>query len=558
MQNVRIAVKLAENLFDGDDFGAKWVMVTREGDFPGYMGGLRPFVFTRQNLEQMVANVKAHASYAVDASGVAIGQVIPWDFNHASEADPTTGALPVQGAPAQGWTLDMEVRAGGNGKAELWALTHFLEPARTYVKTDQYLWASVSVAMNATNVETNQPIGSIVTSIALTNTPVVEGMERLVASDPHAGATVQAGRMFFEAARDPSDAINMLRDMFGLLETAGAPEVMAQVAIVQSWIESGTAPLGTDPEELIGNMRAILNLPALTPQAMVIVEASSSIQALLEEQATAAGVPATAETPGGDGIVPEPLMNMIEAAQRREEIHMDELIKVFASLLGVRENEASIKTAVTELAQLRDSLTLAMGLNRDGAAIILAAAKDGVDAKERLLGILSALDVQDPEAALAKIAAGIQSSAKLLEVMPELEGLQAEAAKTEETAIAADVDAQIAAGKAPAALRGALVLQRTTEPEAFLLAFPEAPAAASPKAHLLSRVAGGAGGTDPTLSTGSPVVNLAQYPGANLTARAKMHLASTVANWADLSNEQQFTRAVAFKKQPNVIDQAIA
>ncbi len=572
-RKAQIAVSLV-GVFDGEDSGPKWVMVTREGNFPGYLGGLKPFVFTRADLDQMVANVKSHPSYAVGADGVATGSVIPWDFNHASEANPVTGDLPVIGAPAQGWTLDMEVRLSADGKAELWALTQFLEPALGYVKTGGYQWASVSVAFNAINAETAQNVGALVTSIALTNTPVVEGMEKLVASKTGTTlvpGTIELRRNFFDAARDPAEAINMMRDMFGLPETAGAAEVMGQVAIVQGWIESGTAPLGTNPEELIGNMRIILNLPALTPQIGVIAEATSSIQALLEEQATAVGVPA-AGPPGGAGMVPEPVEEMIAAAQRRRDNEtMENLIKDLAAALGVSESEGAVTRAVTELAELRDSLTLAMGLSRDGSKIILGAAKEGVDAKARLLALFAALDVADPEAALAKVAATMESAKQLAEVMPELTELKADAKKVEEEAVSTDVDSAIAAGQAPAAMRGALLLQRRTEPKEFAEAFPKVTAATPNKGYLLRSVAT-AGGTPLRVAAshdgsqvnlaaadqlgGAETINLANYPGRNVTARAKAYLAGTHTGWAALTNEQQFLAAVALKAQSNVIDQA--
>lgn len=565
-RKAHVLVSLA-GLLDGDDDGPKWVQVTREGDFPGYLGGLKPFAFKRADLEQMVANIKSHPAYAVDANGVATGRVIPWDFNHASEANPTTGDLPITGAPSQGWTMDMEVRNGADGKAELWALTQFLEPARTYVKAGQYLWASVSVAFNAINAETAQNMGALVTSIALTNQPVVEGMAQLVASKSgRPGATpsnmdeVMLRRTWFEAARNPADAISMMREMFALPETAGAAEVMAQVAVIQGWVESGTAPLGTNPEEMISNMRIILNLPALTPQASVLDEASKSIQALLAEQAAAAGMPAS-PTPDASAGVPEP-EEAISAAQRRKENDiMEEFIKVLAAALGVSESDKAVERAVDELAQLRDQLVVALGLSRDGTKVILGAAKEGVDAKARLMALFEALEVQDPEAALAKVASTMEAAKKLTEVMPELEGLQADKKKAEEAAIESDVDNAIAASKLPATVRPALLLQRQNDPEGFAKAYPPnaQPTGSAGKQHLLARVA--TSGSTPLAPSGKPdapgggegVVNLAQYPGRNPTACAKMHLAGTVANWDKLSNEEQFKRAVAFKQQSHVI-----
>ena len=67
----------------------------------------------------MVANFKATKN-----------QRIPIDFEHASEQDPTLGTIPTDGAPAQGWIIDLQDR----GAAGLWGLVEWLEPARTYVR----------------------------------------------------------------------------------------------------------------------------------------------------------------------------------------------------------------------------------------------------------------------------------------------------------------------------------------------------------------------------------------------------------------------------------------
>lgn len=561
--------------------GPKWVEVTREGNFPGYLGGLKPFAFTRADLESMVANIRAHPSFKLDAQGTAIGQVIPWDFNHASEINPAQGDLPVAGAPAQAWTLDLQVRPGADGKAELWALTQFLEPGRTYVQAGQYKWASVAVTFNAIHPESGQNVGAMVTSIAMTNTPFIEGMSELAASrrsNTNGAVAVEARRNFFEAAEDAADAIHMMRDLFGLPETAGAAEVMTQIAIVQGWVTSGTAPLGTDPEHIIGSLRTILNLPTLTPQVGVLQEAGMSIQALIEEQATGVGVPGAPGT-GDDGMVPPPPPVAASRQQKQDGAIMEEFIKVLASLLGVRQSEDAVLAAVKDGVQLRSGMVEAFGLNRDGLEIILAAGKEGAQAREQLLGLFGALGIEDPDAAADKIAEVMQSAATLKEVMPELEGLRVEKKKMEETVAEADVDAAIAACKLHPSMKGALLLQRTTDPEGFAKSFPPNAAPANGKKNLLKRVAAsgatplrtsadgssvqlGGGGNDDAASDdlggGSDTINLAHYPGSNPTARAKAYLASTNPNWNELDNEAQFLQAVHLKKRPNVIDQATA
>ncbi len=176
----RLAVRLDAALADTD--AAMWVQVAREGNFKGYAGGASPFRFTRADLTAMVRNVQSHPSFERGPTGDPVGLVIPWDYNHASEQDPTLGDLPVSGAPAQAWTLDLEIRQGSHGFFELWALTQFLEPARTYVRSSMYQWASVAVTFNAINPVSGEDQGALITSIALTNTPFIEGMQKLVAS----------------------------------------------------------------------------------------------------------------------------------------------------------------------------------------------------------------------------------------------------------------------------------------------------------------------------------------------------------------------------------------
>lgn len=558
---------------DATDTSPKWVQVTREGFFPGYMGGLKPFSFTRADLMAMVANVRTHPSYAVDASGNPVGHVIPWDFNHASEQDPTSGDLPVTGAPAQGWTLDLEVRNNATtGQAELWALTEFLEPAKTYVRLKQYKWASVAVALNAVNPETGQNIGAMVTSIALTNTPFVEGMETLVATKQPKGQpqgapqNIQAYRRnFYDAADSIDDAIGLMRELFGLTETSGIAEVMQQIMIVASWYQSGNAPLGTDPDYIVGSLKTILNLPVLTPDAMVLEEAGKSIQLLVQQQAAAAGV--AAPSPSADsGTVPPmpaPVSASAVSATKGNTTMSDTLLKALASALGVRESEDTIITAVKDLVQLRAGLQETLGLERDTTPILLSGAKDTANAKAKLLGLFTALGVEDPDKAVAKVAEVMQSAAQLKEVMPELEGLRAEKVAQEEQQAEADVDQAIAASKLPGTVRAAFLLHRKADPKGFReqhkLTGVSAPVAGgtnltSDQIMQLTRKVKIDGNGNASLLPETGVVNLSQYHGANPTARAKEYLKTVVPGWAQLSNEEQFTRAVDLRKLPHVID----
>lgn len=167
-----------------------WVEVTEAGDYRGYPGG--GFKFDQSTFQKIVANFRRHPSYrAVGGEGVA--DVVAWDFNHASEFAPSEGSIPAHGTPAQGWIQELAIRAGAAGKAQLWAKTRWLEPARTYVLQGAYKWASVVVDFAATDPITGKPVGATLVSVALTNNPFVEGMVPLVAASKHV-ARIAASR----------------------------------------------------------------------------------------------------------------------------------------------------------------------------------------------------------------------------------------------------------------------------------------------------------------------------------------------------------------------------
>jgi hypothetical protein len=539
------------------------------------MGGLRPFSFTRANLEQMVENIRTHPSYQLDANGKPIGEVIPWDFNHASEQDPTAGNLPSAGAPSQGWTYDLEVRNNPiDGHAELWALTKFLEPARTYVRMKQYKWASVAAALNAVDPTTGQNIGAMVTSIALTNTPFVEGMETLVANKnggkggkPQGNQPqVELRREFYYAAKTPEEAIIDMRELFGLPETAGAAEVLQQIGIVTGWYQNGGAPLGTDPSYIVGSIRTILNLPTLTDDLTVLSEAGKSVQMLVQQQMAEAGLayPNTAQS--SDGTVPPAAAPVAASKSVKGKATMNEnFLKILSSKLGIRESEEAVLSEIADLLSLRAGMKEVFKLERDSSGVLLGAAKDTANAKAKLHALAQALGVEDADKAVARVAEVMEASAKLKELMPELEGLRIEKAANEEAKAETEVDQAIAARRLSADLKPLLLHMRKNDRKTFDEKYKVTAAQIQTQpaqlpvhlsqqkiTDLTSKVTVRGGEVVQLPNEG--VVDLAQYSGPNPTARAKAYLSQTVPGWDKLTNDQQFIRAVELRKRSNVID----
>lgn len=539
---------------DGDP---KWVHIASEGDFPGYDRGERPFSLTRETFEQLIANLHRNPSYVAGDDGVGTEDVVPWDFHHASELYPAEGSIPTQGAPAQAWTRELQVRNGGEGQAQLWALTWFLEVARGYILAGQYKWASLAVTFDTIDPASNENIGAVLTSVALTNQPIIQGMEQLVAARGLEGAT--AGRhMWFEPAECAEDAMGNLKDLFGLPETSGAPEVVGEIAKLEQWVTQGGAPLGVDVADIIGSMRRIFNLPALSTEIEVLAEAGKVITRLIDEQSVGQGQPAA---PG----VPVPAAQTAAVAKAKEKDM--ELLKTLAGMLGVRDTDAEVTAAVEDLIGLRTGTHKALSAEKDTTSVLLEAAEKLVSGREKLTALVKALGVENAEEAVEKVAELLRQSKELTDAMPELDNLRTTVQQQEETQAEADVDEVIASRGYGDEVKEALLLMRKGDPVKFAEKFPKAQpgdesllssAAVTPTGVEL-RPTPPASGTrqlgQNAIPLGTDVVNLASYPGENITARAMSYIRATREGADKWTHEQLFVAACQLKKDPNVVDQ---
>lgn len=169
-----LSVRLADGAAGREDKpdAPVWVQVAAEGQYDGYSGG--GFAFTLQTFESAIRNFQAHPSYDGKTG------IVAWDFHHASEMPAATVGR--DGAPAQGWILNLQTRRNASGKVTLWALTRWLEPARTYIKEGRYQWASVSMLLDGIDPVSGRHVGPVLTSVAITNQPFIEGMQPLAAS----------------------------------------------------------------------------------------------------------------------------------------------------------------------------------------------------------------------------------------------------------------------------------------------------------------------------------------------------------------------------------------
>jgi len=512
---------------------AKWVQIGVEGDYPGYRNGQQPFSFTRETFDQIIANFRANPSYKAGADGVGAVDVVPWDFHHAGEMPATEGMLPVVGAPSQGWTRELDVRTSADGKtAELWGLTRFLEPARSYVKDGKYRWASVAVGFNTIDPATARNVGAVLTSVALTNQPIAKGMQELIAASLG---------VYVEQADSAEDALKELKRIFGLPEMSGAPELVAELTKLQGWVTQGGAPLGVNIADVLAGMRRVLNLPALSTELEVVAEATKVISRLVDEQSAGQGQPA-----------PAPASAATAAAAKEQAM---DLLKILASKLGVREANDALEAAVVDLADLRAGIQKTLASDVATTSVLLEGVARAISAKAKLTALIKALGVEDADGAVNRVADLMSKAAELAKVMPELSSLRVSEQKREDEAAEADVaEAMASRGYGPEA-KEALALLRKTSREKFLACYPkQSPSTQALLSAVVVQPGAKPGAAPKQLPAGQPAINLAPYPGRNPTERAQNYLLATIPGAAKWSFDDLWKAACELKRQPNVVD----
>lgn len=571
--------------------GPKWQQVALEGDYKGYGGGELPFKLTKETFDAIVANFHAHPWFLAGSDGKGTSDVIPWDFHHASEYEATSGTIPATGAPAQGWVLDLETRTGTSG-AELWALTRWLEPAKSYVKNGQYKSASVAVALNAIDGKTAKPIGPLLTSVALTNQPFIEGMTDLAAAKD--APTQERVRLdYYYSAGTPEEAQSSIRRCLGLPVTATAEEIRGQLETLASLLATGADMTGIDVDDIIGGIRTILGLPALTLAFDVMAQALLLFTpgAVTDDSAT------ETETDPGDAAAAPAAATASRNPQERSTMSLSKLL---ASKLGVKETDDAIGNSVMSLLSIRTAFVSALGLDPDisderladraaGIAKVAAqrvalldAIKALVSAKlvadkadkrkleasaasltDQLMALFKAGGVENPDAAVQRISDTMAAAATLEQVMPELKSLQdINSARTEEeqtTDVAAACRTYFGGDESQ---KEVLQLFHATKGrKAFLEKYPAPGEGNEGLENPVLRTSTGAGAKTPagggrTIATAprtapttrTDVVDLSMYPGANDTERSVNAFRATVKGAENMDYDTVFIAACEAKR----------
>lgn len=129
------------------------IHVAMEGAWEGHGSG--PFELRRSDFETICANFEANPN------------PLPLDFEHATCFAPE--------APAVGWVQKLEVRDDAKGGAHLWATVELGDKAAQYIREGAYRFSSGVFEFESVDPVTGEDVGTVMSSLALTNVPFLRG-----------------------------------------------------------------------------------------------------------------------------------------------------------------------------------------------------------------------------------------------------------------------------------------------------------------------------------------------------------------------------------------------
>jgi hypothetical protein len=128
--------------------------------------GKQKIEITRAMLAEVVANFRKRDT----------GEV-PIDYDHAIETSAGNG----EAVPAAGWIKSIDDAPDGQGI--LWGSVQWTEKSARMIRAGEYKYVSPVIDPSARDNKTGEPQGWTLTSAALTNQPVLQGMPALVLSE---------------------------------------------------------------------------------------------------------------------------------------------------------------------------------------------------------------------------------------------------------------------------------------------------------------------------------------------------------------------------------------
>ncbi len=291
----------------------RWIHCSNEGKYLGHHQG--EFDLTRATFESFIKNFRQDPQFkqgSLELDGKTytggVQEVLQFDYEHASEQPSYEGSIPSAGAPAIGWVLDLAIRNGPDGKAQLWAFAKLGDQIRGQILRNEYRSVSIAFTLDGVHWVTGADIGPMLTSIAFTNHPYMRDLTPLSiaasrrTSQPTRGAvrsssdsseapverdSTRTGAHMEAQFRDRLCAALKIKKLATDEEVVGAAEDSSGAAAkLKSLLES----LGNGDFE-----QAMKSIPILRSAQEAAQGLLNEINALLQQDATADGELATAD-----------------------------------------------------------------------------------------------------------------------------------------------------------------------------------------------------------------------------------------------------------------------
>lgn len=382
--------------------------------------------WTREVFQTIVDNFHKNPAFKTGPDGLGCARVIPWDYEHASEIAKMNGTIPPGGCPSESWSWDLAIRDGEDGKAQLWSLTELLEPARTQIAQGKIQRCSVAVSPKSIDPVSGKDQGPTLTSIAFTNDPFIQGMEPLMAATKRALQTLDQ----WGPAESAIEVLVGLKRIFQLDADADAQAILDQIVVLRNLISSGMVPAWVPLDQVLGDIRRLLEVPLLTPPDEILGGAEQAVK----------------EAISGGGNVEEPSTAPQVALEQRR-MATAAILATLCSILGIAPDS-------------------------DDAKVLQAASKtkeaaDESKAADDLVTQLKAIfDAPGTGELLAKAAKACSDAKQLEPMMAALEGARAaltDASKANAEGEAAAIAASLSHGDAVIAKALAPTIQMARE-----------------------------------------------------------------------------------------------
>lgn len=251
-----------------------WIQIAKAGT---YTKDGRQFSLNAKVFDEMVRNFEATANHTLQI-----------DFEHASE-EPAS-ELGVDGAPAQGWAHALDNRERATPGSGLWAQVEWLEPARSYIKAKKYKFISPAFRLQVRDRITGAPIGAMLSSIALTNDPFLDGMMPVAARAKPAAPSNDRGDVAPGGGdqvpmMNPDDFMREFKSRTGLHPFADHKECMAHCERLRALCAMTNHPddtvNGVRPSEHLEPLRNMMRMSATSSAGDVLDEVKKMIAAAM-------------------------------------------------------------------------------------------------------------------------------------------------------------------------------------------------------------------------------------------------------------------------------------